>query len=192
MIPPITIVSGLPRSGTSMMMKMLESGGMEVLVDNARKADGDNPRGYYEFERTKKMKQDTSWLSSAHGKVVKVVSMLLYDLPLDRKYKIIFMRRKMKEILVSQKSMLRRKGAKESDISDGEMAKIFSRHLKAIEGWVENRENIEVLYINYNDVVDNPYEISQIVNRFLDNGLDVKKVAKVVDQSLYRNRVDFG
>ena len=87
----IKIVSGLPRSGTSLMMQMLDSGGMEVVTDNIRTADVDNPKGYYEFERVKKIKEDSSWLKDTRGKVFKMVSMLLYDLPSDEEYKIIFM-----------------------------------------------------------------------------------------------------
>src|SRR5574340_974338 len=106
----ITIVSGPPRSGTSMMMKMLEAGGMEVIVDNVRQADDDNPHGYYELEKVKQIKEDTSWLESVQGKAVKMVSMLLYDLPADRTYNILFMKRDLAEILVSQRIMLERKG----------------------------------------------------------------------------------
>ena len=104
----ITIVSGLPRSGTSMMMRMLEAGGMEVVTDNIRKANGDNPHGYFEFEKVKKIKEDSSWLDETFGKVFKMVSMLLYELPSDKNYKIIFMKRNMKEIMASQRIMLKK------------------------------------------------------------------------------------
>jgi hypothetical protein len=83
----VNIVSGLPRSGTSMMMKMLEAGGMEALTDNIRKADIDNPKGYYEFERVKQIKEDQAWLDDAKGRAVKMVSMLLLDLPEGYNYK---------------------------------------------------------------------------------------------------------
>ena len=77
MSEPITIVSGLPRSGTSMMMSMLQAGGMDLLTDNERKADIDNPRGYFEFERVKKVKEDPSWLKDTGGRAVKMVARLL-------------------------------------------------------------------------------------------------------------------
>ena len=99
----ITIVSGLPRSGTSMMMQILESGGMKVITDNIRKADEDNPHGYYEYERVKKIKDDTGWLKETRGKAFKMISLLLYDLPSNENYKVIFMKRKMSEILASQR-----------------------------------------------------------------------------------------
>src|SRR5262245_35974300 len=99
----LTIVSGLPRSGTSMMMRMLETGGLPVLTDDVRTPDDDNPNGYYEFEAVKQTKQDDSWLQSSEGKAVKMVYRLLYDLPKDRSYKVLFMRRKMEEVLASQK-----------------------------------------------------------------------------------------
>ena len=106
----MAIVSGLPRSGTSMMMQMLEAGGMEVLTDGIRQANEDNPRGYYEFERVKQIKEDPGWLEEAQGKVVKMVSMLLFDLPAGYRYRIVFMRREMREILTSQRVMLERLG----------------------------------------------------------------------------------
>ena len=184
----ITIVSGLPRSGTSMMMKMLKAGGMEVVVDNRRKADEDNPEGYYELEKVKQIKKEASWLDSTEGKVFKMVSMLLYDLPSDKTYKVIFMKRKMEEILASQKKMLERRGEDRAGADDEEMAKIFGKHLKEIESWLEKQENMEVLYISYNDVIKNPRENAQNVDRFLGNKLDPEKMVGVVDQSLYRRR----
>lgn len=183
----ITIVSGLPRSGTSMMMKMLEAGGMEAVVDNIRKADEDNPKGYYEFEKVKKIKEDISWIDGIEGKLVKMVSMLLYDLPSDRKYKVIFMKRKMEEILASQKVMLERRNSKDN-IDDEKMEKLFGKHLKDIEKWLNEQGNIEVCYITYSDVIPHPNENAQRVNEFMDNELDVKKMVEVVDKSLHRQR----
>lgn len=184
----ITIVSGLPRSGTSMMMGMLKAGGMEVMVDNMRKADEDNPKGYYELEKVKQIKQDASWLDSAEDKALKMVSMLLYDLPAERSYKVIFMKRKMEEILASQRRMLARKGQDGAGASNEEMARIFAKHLTDMERWLENQENIDVLYISYNDVIRNPLENAQSVNRFLGNRLSIQEMVRVVDESLYRQR----
>src|SRR5713101_3371282 len=106
----IIIVSGLPRSGTSLMMQMLENGGVEIVTDNIRAADTDNPRGYYEFEKVKKIKQDASWLPATRGKAFKMVSQLLYDLPTSEQYRIIFMERDLEEVLLSQEKMLQRLG----------------------------------------------------------------------------------
>ncbi|HEC97500.1 MAG TPA: sulfotransferase family protein [Nitrospirae bacterium] len=183
----LTIVTGLPRSGTSMMMRMLQSGGMEVVTDNIRKADEDNPEGYYEFEKVKEIKEDASWLDGVEGKVVKMASTLLYDLPSDRKYGLIFMKRNLEEILLSQRKMLERKGA-EDNIDDEEMRRLFSKHLEEIERWLSEQKNMEILYMDYNDMLRNPQENVSILNRFLDNRLDVGRMIKVVDDSLYRNR----
>ncbi len=183
----LIIVTGLPRSGTSMMMKMLHAGGMEVVTDNVRKADEDNPLGYYEFEKVKKIGEDASWLEGITGKAVKMASMLLYELPPERSFKLIFMRRNMEEILLSQRKMLERKGA-EDGLDDGEMRRLFTLHLSEIESWLEGRENMEVLYMDYNDIIVNPSRNVEILNRFLDNRLDTDKMIEVVDDSLYRNR----
>jgi len=183
----ITIVSGLPRSGTSMMMKMLEAGGMDVAVDNIREADEDNPKGYYELEKVKDIKNDYSWLDNVQGKVVKMVSMLLYELPSTRDYNIIFMQRDIGEILASQRTMLQRKGNR-SDINDEEMGKLFNRHLEEIENWLVGRKNIRILYINYNDVIEDPRKISQVISHFLNKALNIEKTVETVDGSLYRQK----
>lgn len=184
----IIIVSGLPRSGTSMMMKMLEAGGVPVLVDNIRKADEDNPRGYYEFERVKQLETDKEWLEDARGKVVKMVSALLVHLPGDYSYKIIFMRRKMEEILASQKKMLIRQSKPTNDVSDERMAELYAQHLKEVNDWLEKQSNFDVLFISYNDVLSDAVGNANRVNEFLDNSLDVENMVHVVDKALYRQR----
>ena len=104
----IIIVSGLPRCGTSLMMQMLVQGGFEAVTDHIRAADTDNPRGYYELEKVKKLKEDASWLPETRGKVVKMVSQLLFDLPAGERYRVIFMQRDLDEMLASQEKMLER------------------------------------------------------------------------------------
>lgn len=187
---PVTIVSGLPRSGTSMMMKMLEAGGMEVLTDNVRKPDKDNPQGYYEFERVKQIEHDQVWLEDARGKVVKMISQLLKHLPRGYVYKVIFMRRDMDEILASQRKMLVRRGEATDRVDDETMAALFRKHLRHVETWLEEQPNFELLYANYNDIVKNPLRQAQRVDRFFDEALDVEAMATVVDPNLYRQRAD--
>src|SRR5687767_1046860 len=121
----ITVVSGLPRSGTSMMMRMLEAGGIPVLIDNVRQPDEDNPAGYYEFEQVKQVRDNTQWLPSARGKTVKMVYRLLYDLPSQFDYRVIFMRRNLDEVLASQQKMLERKGKAGGAATDEEMARLY-------------------------------------------------------------------
>lgn len=186
----ITIVSGLPRSGTSMMMRMLEAGGMELVVDNIRKADEDNPYGYFEFEKVKKIKKDSSWLDYTQGKAFKIVSMLLYNLPSDKNYKIIFMKRNMKEIIASQRIMLERQKRNRDDGDDEQMASLSEKHIHQIEIWLGKQNNIDTLYVNYNDVIERPRENAEAVNHFLGSILDVDSMIKTVDKSLYRNRLN--
>lgn len=184
---PMIIVSGLPRSGTSMMMKMLEAGGVDVLVDNIRKADEDNPKGYYEFEKVKGLKEDHGWLDGAGGKVVKMVSKLLQDLPPDRQYKVIFMRRHMEEIIKSQNKMLQRKG-KEKQGDDEVIAELFTKHLAEIEAWITAQDYLDCIYVSYNEMLETPEEhIAQIV-QFLGRTLDKAAMKAVIDGSLYRQK----
>jgi len=183
----ITVVSGLPRTGTSMMMKMLMAGGMEVLTDNVRKADIDNPEGYFELEKVKGIKEDSSWLKEAQGKVFKMVSMLLYELPEDYRFKIIFMEREMSEVLASQRKMLDRlkPGDRDAFIGSGE---IYAKHLAEMKAWLSGRGNIKVLYMNYNEMMEAPALAAAKVKEFLRLGLDEEKMAGVVKRDLYRNR----
>lgn len=183
----VTVVSGLPRSGTSMMMKMLDAGGMQILTDNIRTADEDNPKGYYEFERVKKIEHDKAWLPEAQGKAVKLISALLRHLPDQYRYKILFMRRAMAEVLASQRQMLVRRG-KPVDGDDAKMAEVFERHLRDVEAWLAKQPNMEVLYVSYNEMLKHPALHVRQVNCFLGNALDETEMARVVDQSLHRQR----
>ena len=184
----VTIVSGLPRSGTSMMMKMLAAGGMEMMTDNLRTADEDNPKGYFEYEVVKELETNKSWLENAQGKVVKIISQLLKHLPANYTYKIVFMRRKMEEVLASQKQMLIRRGEPTDTISDEKMAKMFQFHLMQVESWLAKQPNIEVCYVHYSDVLDNPAKNVDKINSFFGNKLNTSNMLSVVDKSLHRQR----
>jgi hypothetical protein len=183
----IVVVSGLPRSGTSMMMQALHAGGMPVLTDHARVADEDNPRGYLEFELAKKIERDKSWLPQAQGKVVKLVSPLLRHLPPAYAYKIIFMRRDLTEVLASQQEMLRRRGA-EAGGDDAPMARAFERHLADVESWIATQANIKVVYVNYRDMVSDPTTQLARVRDFLGEDLRLDAMVSVVDKGLHRQK----
>ena len=185
----VTVVSGLPRSGTSMMMKMLEAGGLPPMTDQIRTPDDDNPKGYYEFERVKKMPDgDKAWVAEAHGKAIKVISALLEHLPGDHTYKVIFMRRQMEEILASQKQMLIRSDKPTDKVSDEVLAGMYRKHLATVEAWLRAQPNVSVLYLDYNAMLADPRRYIAEINRFLGNQLDVEKMAAIVDPSLYRQR----
>jgi hypothetical protein len=186
--PFVTIVSGLPRSGTSMMMRMLEAGGLPVMIDEIREADEDNPRGYYEFEAVKKTREDASWLESAPGKVVKMVYRLLYDLPAGYSYRVVFMRRKIEEVLASQQVMLNRMGRAGGEIDDAQAAALFRSQLAKYEQWVARQPNFAVLDVSYNELLEDPAEPVRQICEFLGNGLDAAAMRGVVEPALYRNR----
>ena len=186
----VVVVSGLPRSGTSMLMGMISAGGLETVVDGIRGADDDNPRGYYELERVKGLDKgaDISWLDDARGKCVKVISFLLQYLPSAHHYKIVFVRRNLQEVLASQRKMLERRGESGGDAGDEEMAKMFAAHLAHAERQLAARPNCEVLYVDHRRTLDTPREVATRVSRFLDDRLDVEQMTQVVDRRLYRNR----
>lgn len=185
----ITIVSGLPRSGTSMMMKVLEAGGLEIFTDNQRTADEDNPKGYYELEDVKALKDGKSdWMQDAPGKAVKVISSLLEYLPSNYKYKIVFMRREIAEILASQKQMLIRRG-ESSDGDDQKMAEMFQEHLKRVRVWLANQPNMDILYVDYNALMAAPDPEVKAVAEFLDLTEKLDAMLSVPDKKLYRQKV---
>lgn len=184
----IIIVSGLPRSGTSMMMKMLVAGGLEALTDDIRTADEDNPKGYFELEKVKELDKDKAWLADAGGKVIKVISALLKHLPADRRYKVVFMRRKMEEVLASQRQMLIRRGEPTDTISDEKMAGLFRKHLADVDAWLARQPNIETLNVDYNSMLAEPAPLIESVRRFLGGRLDARAMAETIDAALYRQR----
>jgi len=190
--PPITIVSGLPRSGTSLMMQMLKAGGMPVVTDHIRKADTDNPQGYFEYERAKQIKKDASWLPQCRSKAFKMVSMLLYDLPPTETYRIIFMQRQLDEMVASQNKMLVRQGTAKEPTDDVRMVELFRKHLSEMENWLASQPHMDPLFISYNQLMADPKaEIRRLVAWF-DRPLDAAGMSKVVDPSLYRNRKNTG
>ncbi len=186
----IAIVSGLPRSGTSMLMSMISAGGIPVLADGIREADEDNPKGYFELEAVKKTKEDKSWMENAGGKVVKMISQLLLDLPTDDEYtyKVVFIRRNIDEILASQKKMLIRRGTYKPEISDAEMKNMFLLHIEHIVDYLRSHKCFETLYVNYNLMLTDPTDKIPAINTFLGGELDTEAMAATVDQQLYRNR----
>ncbi|MCK4871204.1 MAG: sulfotransferase domain-containing protein [Phycisphaerales bacterium] len=185
---PITIVSGLPRSGTSLMMQLLDAGGIPVLADAIRAADDDNPKGYYEFEPVKKTKTDPSWLDQAPGKVVKMVHLLLYDLPADRSYHVVFVKRDLAEVVRSQRVMLDRRGQAGAKLPDEKLIAVFESQYRKIEAYLADRQNFHVLQVSYNDLMHDPSpEIDQL-NAFLGGDLDTAAMRRVVDPALYRQR----
>ena len=185
---PIIIVSGLPRSGTSMMMKILAEGGLPIITDELRRADTDNPDGYYELETVKQLSLgNTDWLSNADGKVVKVISALLEYLPTHYEYKVIFMERELREILASQSKMLRRR-KEDSKIDDAEMEAQFRRHLSAVKPWLARQPNIDVLYISYNALMNDPEPLCRRVVEFTRAPLNIARMLAVPNAELYRNR----
>ena len=190
MAADIIIVSGLPRSGTSLMMQMLESGGVAVVTDHVRAADTDNPRGYYELEKVKRLQRDASWLPETRGKAFKMVSQLLYDLPAGERYRIIFMERDLDEMLLSQEKMLER--LNRSAAPRGEMKRSYTLHLDRLHGWLRQQRNMEVLHVSYNDLVERPEGQARRVREFLGGQGDLERMTAAVDPSLYRNRLARG
>ena len=184
----ITIVSGLPRSGTSLMMQMLVAGGMTALADGERQADTDNPRGYLEWERIKTLPNDPGCVAEAEGKVVKVISRLLLSLPASHEYRVIFMQRPMPEVLASQDQMMRRRGTYKEGANPAIIVGAFEKHLREVYAWLDTKPYVKALRIPYHEVLSSPKDISENIAAFLEIPLNVDLMIQQVDASLYRNR----
>jgi hypothetical protein len=188
---PIVIVSGLPRSGTSMMMRMLEDGGIEPLTDGTRRADEDNPNGYYELEIVKTLDKggETSWLANAQGKAVKVISFLLTWLPETYNYQVIFMERNLDEIIASQNKMLVHRD-REDDVGGDDRTRIaYQRHLEHTKRFIAARRCFSTLTVNYNEVMQQPLPAAGRISEFLGRSMNVEAMVAAVDRGLYRNRL---
>jgi hypothetical protein len=185
----ITIVSGLPRSGTSLMMQMLVAGGMTALSDGERKADTDNPKGYLEWERIKQLPKEPDLIAGAEGRVVKVISQLILSLPDGPEYRIVFMQRPMAEVLKSQEEMLKRRGTHDSGGNAAAIEQVFQRHLIEVDKWLAVKRNAKVLRVPYHRVLQEPQAVAEEVTAFVGVALDVKAMVGQVDANLYRNRM---
>ncbi len=187
---PVYIVSGLPRSGTSMMMRMLEAGGIEPFSDGERAADIDNPEGYYEFERVKDLEKDAdkTWVREARGRTLKVISFLLRHLPDDNTYRIVYMRRHLDEVLRSQDKMLDRLGnaAPGADLEATKEA--YRNDIVAARLYARKQPFMEMIEVHYAETIADPASTARAVNRFLGGFLDEAAMAAAVNERLYRNR----
>jgi LPS sulfotransferase NodH len=184
----ITIVSGLPRSGTSLMMQMLAAGGMPILSDGERRADVDNPRGYLEWERIKQLPKEPNCIAEAEGKAVKVISQLLLSLPQEHEYRVIFMQRPLPEVMASQDEMLRRRGTYDAGVDTNIVTRAFRDHLYDVHTWMNTQKNIAVLRLPYHDVLRDPKATADKVAQFLGVPLNTEAMTRQVDGTLYRQR----
>jgi len=189
----VIVVSGLPRSGTSMMMRMLDAAGLPILTDSVRTADEDNPKGYWEFEPVKDLGEsdDTSWLADARGKVVKIVSPLIAHLPTEGyTYRVLFMRRHLKEILASQAKMLERRGEPHDPAEDDAMFRYYVRHIDDVQDLLHGTDCFETEYFFFREMIGEPEAQARRVMEFLGIEVDAPAMAGAVDGSLWRNRAD--
>lgn len=186
----VIVVSGLPRSGTSLMMRVLDRAGVPVLTDGVRQPDRDNPNGYYEFERVKQLEHDSGWLGVAKGKAVKIIYRHLPYLPRDLRYHIVFMRRDVEEVLRSQELMVERLTQTPATPAERQqLRRAFERQLAAVLAEVARRSEMSLLEVNYNELVGAPEESLRVVHEFLGLACGLEQMAECVDPGLYRNRV---
>src|ERR1700726_5268349 len=169
----ITIVSGLPRSGTSLMMQMLAAGGLPILSDGERQADVDNPRGYLEWERIKQLPKNPACIAEAEGKAVKVISRLLLSLPAGHEYRVIFMQRPLPEVMASQDEMLKRRGTFKAGEDNSVVARAFQDHLSDVYGWLHGNPHVTVRRVQYHALLRAPKETADGVAKVLAVPLDV-------------------
>lgn len=170
-------------------MALLRAGGVELVTDGVRAADEDNLGGYFEYEPVKKIRQDASWVYAARGKGIKVVSPSLRYLPSDLAYRVVFMRRDLNEVSASQEQMLRRLG-KDSQVSSSEIIELLRRHIQETEIWLANAEYMDVLFLDYRGVVEDPLPACRALADFLSLTMSPLDMATAVEKRYYRQRVD--
>lgn len=182
----ITVVSGLPRSGTSLMMQILHAGGMRVLTDALRPPDESNPLGYFELQAVKQTRNDSTWTNLADGCAVKVIYRLLRDLPPIHKYQVLFMRRDLDEVVLSQYVMLNRSTT--SALDRQRLVGIFRRELLEVDDWLKSATHMRVLNISHDALIARPQSIIPDLCMFLGKPLDQAAMIAAIKPSLYRNR----
>lgn len=189
---PVIVVSGLPRSGTSMTMGMLQAGGVAILSDGVRTPDESNPKGYFEFEPVQRLAvaPDSSWLVAARGKAVKVVSSLLSYLPHTYEYRVIFMHRDLREVVASQDKMIAQRGTDGGAASEEALVQLYDRHLQQVRRMLVERPCFTTLDVEYRTALANPAEEAHRISAFLGGTLEVEEMRRTVDRALYRNRAE--
>lgn len=185
----IYIVSGLPRSGTSMMMQMLEHGGLSLFTDQVREDDENNPKGYKEHEAVKTLPRNKKWLVKATNKVVKVIANLIPHLPPTFEYKIVFMERDLHEVIASQKKMLTRLGKRtKEDVYPLTLLQTYQEQLKKVKNWAATRDNVQIMYVQHSEAIQSPFNVALNINDFMGGILEPEKMVKAVDPSLHREK----
>ncbi|MBK5298234.1 MAG: sulfotransferase family protein [Vicinamibacteria bacterium] len=187
---PIVVVSGLPRSGTSMMMQMLQAGGLEIVTDAVRTPDGSNPKGYFEFEAVKDLDKGAppAWLAGARGKAVKIVSSLVRWLPETYDYQVIFMERNLDEVIASQNRMLAERGSLQDEAQNARFRHLYQTHIEDTLRLLRGRGSVSMLVVDYSETLARPADTARRVDRFLRGRLDVDRMAAAADPALHRNR----
>jgi hypothetical protein len=170
------------------MMQMLASGGLVPLTDEIRHPDADNPRGYFEWERTKQLAANPGAIAEAEGKVVKVISSLLMHLPQNHEYRIVFLRRPLAQVVASQAKMIHRLGNGGPRASAGAMQGALETHLRAVTVWLGERSSMAIHWVDYPSLISNPLKHAGEVAAFLGGTLCVERMIAQVDPLLFRNR----
>jgi hypothetical protein len=189
---PIVVVSGLPRSGTSMAMKMLQAGGLEVMTDGLRAADDSNPDGYFELEQVKHLETETDrrWLKAARGRAIKIISFLLPFVPETNQYTVIFMRRPLDQVIASQNVMLARRGEAVGDIGDDKLKELYEEHLKRVGRVLASRRCFETLNVEFGRVLADPAAEAAKIAAFLRRPLNVERMAAVANPRLSHHGIN--
>ncbi len=184
----IVVVSGLPRSGTSLLMQMLKAGGLPVLTDGLRVADEDNPRGYFEWEPAKRLPREPELIRMAEGKAVKIVSSLLWALPPGYEYRVLYMERPLAEVAASQVAMIRRHGGA-APLEGEALVRALAAHQQQVLALVRQIPGVALCTVRYHDVLADPFQQARRIANFLGMPLDCEAMARQADRRLYRQRV---
>ncbi|MEM6799621.1 MAG: sulfotransferase family protein [Planctomycetota bacterium] len=186
----IVVVTGLPRSGTSMLMQMLAAGGVPIFTDRLRQADDDNPSGYFEHEAVKRLASDAAWLAEAAGQAVKIVAPLIPAIPEGMPLKVLLIERALDEVIASQEKMMQRLGTSGAALPAERLKAVFAQQLARAKAFLDGRGDAETVSLAYRETVNDPATCAKKINAFFGGSLDKKAMAAAVNPKLYRNRSD--
>ena len=182
----ITVVTGLPRSGTSLMMQLLTAAGLDPVTDVRRAPDEDNPLGYFEFEKTLTLAKDASWIPEVRGKTIKIVAQLLPLLPVGEFYNIVFMERDLDEVVASQHAMLARSNRAGLKTEDAKLKETFASQLERVRRKLAESSQVRILTVNYNRLItDAKTEVARVA-QFVGEPFDGTKAMNAVRPELRR------
>lgn len=181
----ITLITGIPRSGTSLMMQLFKAANVDIATDAIRTEDDNNPKGYYELEAVKGIVKNNAFLKDLDGKTIKIVAPLVTFIDLSLEYRVVFMIRDLDEVVQSQEKMV----GKDQQDQKEKFKTMYAMHIEKSRQFL-NSHNIPFIEIQHRELLQNPELSLKRLIDFCGWETPLEELKSVIDHSLYRNRKD--